>query len=207
MTILNFSANSTSVRETVKRLWRRGIRLVAGDKATAENYDRLAKLLDAKDFRTEAIAASREAVTLMPDAYRYREALAQRLTETKNYDEALAEYAEAEKLAPNEFFAEQMADHQIEIYRRQGTLVGKIEALETELNKQGIAPTDAFTQQKQLAKMYLKLGNITYAIEVLLKTKALQPDDILINRWLAEVYTRQGLRDEADAIYAHLIES
>ena len=180
--------------------------LVAGDKATAENYDRLAKLLDAKDFRTEAIAASREAVTLMPDAYRYREALAQRLTETKNYDEALAEYAEAEKLAPNEFFAEQMADQQIEIYRRQGTLVGKIEALEAELNKQEIAPADAFTQQKQLAKMYLKLGNITYAIEVLLKTKALQPDDILINRWLAEVYTRQGLRDEADAIYAHLIE-
>ena len=180
--------------------------LVAGDKATAENYDRLAKLLDAKDFRTEAIAASQEAVALMPDAYRYREALAQRLTAAKNYDEALAEYAEAEKLAPNEFFAEQMADQQIEIYRRQGTLVGKIEALEAELNKQGIAPADAFTQQKQLAKMYLKLGNITYAIEVLLKTKALQPDDILINRWLAEVYTRQGLRDEADAIYTHLIE-
>ena len=180
--------------------------LVAGDKATPENYDRLAKLLDAKEFRTEAIAASREAVALMPDAYRYREALAQRLTETKNYDEALAEYAEAEKLAPNEFFAEQMADQQIEIYRRQGTLVGKIEALEAELNKQGIAAADAFIQQKQLAKMYLKLGNITYAIEVLLKTKALQPDDILINRWLAEVYTRQGLRDEADAIYTHLIE-
>ena len=180
--------------------------LVADDKATAENYDRLAKLLDAKDFRTEAIAASREAVALMPDAYRYREALAQRLTETKNYEEALVEYAAAEKLAPNEFFAEQMADQQIEIYRRQGTLVGKIEALETELNEQGIDPTDAFAQQKQLAKMYLKLGNITYAIEVLLKTKALQPDDILINRWLAEVYTRQGLRDEADAIYAHLIE-
>ena len=180
--------------------------LVAGDKATAENYDRLAKLLDAKDFRTEAIAASREAVALMPDAYRYREALAQRLTETKNYEEALVEYAEAEKLAPNEFFAEQMADQQIEIYRRQGTLVGKIEALEAELNEQGIDPADAFSQQKQLAKMYLKLGNITYAIEVLLKTKTLQPDDILINRWLAEVYTRQGLRDEADAIYAHLIE-
>ena len=180
--------------------------LVGGDKAIAENYDRLAKLLDAKDFRTEAIAASREAVALMPDAYRYREALAQRLTAAKNYDEALVEYAEAEKLAPNEFFAEQMADQQIEIYRRQGTLVGKIEALETELNKQGIAPADAFAQQKQLAKMYLKLGNITYAIEVLLKTKALQPDDILINRWLAEVYTRQGLRDEADAIYTHLIE-
>ncbi len=180
--------------------------LVAGDKATAENYDRLAKLLDAKDFRTEAIAASREAVALMSDSYRYREALAQRLTEAKNYDEALAEYAEAEKLAPNEFFAEQMADQQIEIYRRQGTLIGKIEALEGELNKQGIADADAFAQQKQLAKMYLKLGNITYAIEVLLKTKALQPDNILINRWLAEVYTRQGLRDEANAIYAHLIE-
>ena len=118
----------------------------------------------------------------------------------------MTEYAEAEKLAPNPFFAEQMADQQIEIYRRQGTLVEKIEALEAELDKSGLATTDAFTQQKQLAKMYLKLGNITYAIEVLLKTKTLHPDDVLVNRWLAEVYDQQGLRDKADAIYTHLIE-
>ena len=65
---------------------------------------------------------------------------------------------------------------------------------------------DTFTQQKQLAKMYLKLGNITYAIEVLLKAKALHSDDVLVNRWLADVYARQGLREEADAIYTYLIE-
>ena len=190
-------------REKTVETWNQ---MVSGDKATPENYGRLAKLFDAKDFRTEAIAASRKAVELAPDAYRYREALAQRLTENKNYDEALTEYAEAAKLAPNEFFTEQMGDRQIEIYRRQGTLTKKIEDLEVELSKQGIAAGDAFTQQKQLAKMYLKLGNITYAIEVLLKTKALQPDDVLVNRWLAEIYTRQGLRDEANAVYAHLIE-
>ena len=190
-------------REKTVETWNQ---MVAGDKATPENYDRLAKLLDVKDFRTEATAASRKAVELAPDTYRYREALAQRLTENKNYDEALTEYAEAAKLAPNEFFTEQMGDRQIEIYRRQGTLTKKIEDLEAELSTQGITGADTFTQQKQLAKMYLKLGNITYAIEVLLKTKALQPNDVLVNRWLADVYTRQGLRDEANAVYAHLIE-
>ena len=180
--------------------------MIAGENSVPENYDRLAQLLDAKDFRAEAIVASRKAVELAPNAYRYREVLARRLTANKHYDEALTEYAEAEKLALNPFFAEQMADQQIEIYRRQGTLVEKIEALETELEKPGIATTDAFVQQKQLAKMYLKLGNITYAIEVLLKTKALHPDDVRVNRWLAGVYDQQGLRDKADAIYTHLIE-
>ena len=190
-------------RQNTVKTWNQ---MVAGEKSVPENYDRLAQLLDAKDFRAEAIVASRKAVELAPDSYRYREALARRLTANKHYDEALTEYAEAEKLAPNPFFAEQMADQQIEIYRRQRTLVEKIEALETDLEKPGITATDAFAQQKQLAKMYLKLGNITYAIEVLLKTKALHPDDVLINRWLAGVYDQQGLRAEADTIYTHLIE-
>ena len=191
-------------REKTVETWNR---MVAGEKSVPENYDRLAQLLDTKDFRAEAIVASQKAVELAPDAYRYREALARRFTANKDYDEALTEYAEAVKLAPNTFFAQQMADQQIEIYRRQGTLVEKIEALEAELKKPpGIADPNAFAQEQQLAKMYLKLGNITYAIEVLLKTKALQPDDVLVNRWLAEVYAQQGLRDEANAIYSHLID-
>ena len=185
-------------------------RMVTGDKAVAENYDRLAKLLDSKarvlNSQTEAIAASRKAVELAPDVYRYREALAKRLVENKDYDEALTEYTEAVKLAPNEFFAEQMDNQRIEIYRRQGTLVEKIGALETVLEKPDIAAADAFIQSKQLAKMYLKLGNTTYALEVLMKAKALEPSDVVVNRWIAEVYTLQGRRDDANAIYTHLIE-
>ena len=184
--------------------------MVAGDKAVAENYDRLAKLLDSKarvlNSQTEAIAASRKAAELAPDVYRYREALAKRLVENKDYDEALTEYTEAAKLAPNEFFAEQMDNQRIEIFRRQGTLVEKIGALETALEKPDIAAADAFTQYKQLAKMYLKLGNTTYALEVLMKAKALESNDVVVNRWIAEVYTLQGRRDDANAIYTHLIE-
>ena len=138
--------------------------------------------------------------------YRYREALAKRLVENKDYDEALTEYTEAAKLAPNEFFAEQMDNQRIEIFRRQGTLVEKIGALETALEKPDIAAADAFTQYKQLAKMYLKLGNTTYALEVLMKAKALESNDVVVNRWIAEVYTLQGRRDDANAIYTHLIE-
>ena len=190
-------------REKVVETWNQ---IVDADKAIAENYDRLAKLFDAKDFSTEAIAASRKAVELAPDAYRYREALAKRLMENEDYADALAEYAAAAKLAPNAFFAEQMGDQQLEIYRRQGTLVSQIEALEAELEAPKRAPDDAFGMHKRLAKMYLKLGNITYAIEILLKTKALQPGDVTVNRWLAEIYARQGLRDDANAIYTHLIE-
>ena len=184
--------------------------MVAGDKTVAENYDRLAKLLDSKarvlNSQTEAIAASRKAAELAPDVYRYREALAKRLVENKDYDAALTEYTEAAKLAPNEFFAEQMDNQRIEIYRRQGTLVEKIGALETALEKPDIAPADAFIQYKQLAKMYLKLGNTTYALEVLMKAKALEANDTIVNRWIAEVYTLQGRRDDANAIYTHLIE-
>ena len=184
--------------------------MVAGEKAVAENYDRLAKLLDSKarvlNSQAEAIDASRKAVELVPDVYRYREALAKRLVDNKDYAAALTEYTEAAKLAPNEFFAEQMDNHRIEIYRRQGTLVEKIDALETALEKADIAPADAFTQSKQLAKMYLKLGNTTYALEVLMKAKALEPNDVIVNRWIAEVYTLQGRRDDANAIYTHLIE-
>ena len=191
-------------REKTVETWNR---MVAGEKSIPENYDRLAQLLDTKDFRAEAIVASQKAVELAPDAYRYREALARRFTTNKDYDEALTEYAEAAKLAPNTFFAQQMADQQIEIYRRQGTLVEKIEALEAELKKPpGIADPNAFAQQQQLAKMYLKLGNITYAIYVLLNTRVHQPGDIPVNRWLAELYAQQGLRSEANAIYTRLIE-
>ena len=174
----------------------------------AENYGRLAQLLDTKYFREEAIIASRKAVELVPNEYRYREALARRLMESKNYEGALAEYTEAAKLAPNPFFAERMTDQQIEIYRRQGVLAEKIDQLE------GLP--ESFEQQKQLAKMYLKLGNVTNALEILIQAKEFRsrseeadesaPDDVQINRWLVELYTRSGRRDEAVAIYNHLIE-
>ena len=119
------------------------------DTAIAENYDRLAKLFDAKNFSTEAIAASRKAVELAPDAYRYCETLAKRFMENEDYEEALAEYTEAAKLAPNAFFAEQMENQRIEIYRRQGTLVAKIEALEAELEKNPTTiPDDPFSLQQ-----------------------------------------------------------
>ena len=179
--------------------------MVAADKAVAENYERLAQLLDTKNFRAEAIAASRKAVELMPGVYRYREALAKLLMKNEDYDAALAEYTEAAKLAPNAFFAEEMDNQRIELYRRQGTLIEKIETLEAELETSGLPDADIFEKQKRLAKMYLKLGNITYALEVLLKAKAYQPDDIIVNRWLAEIYTKQNRRDDASAAYRHLI--
>ena len=194
-------------REKALETWNQTI---AGDKAVAENYDRLAKLFDSKarvlNSQPEAIAASRKAVELASNVYRYREALAKRLLANKDYDEALTEYTEAAKLAPNEFFAEQMDNQRIEIYRQQGTLVEKISALESELERLDSTSTDAFAQHKQLAKMYLKLGNTTYALEILLKAKNLQPDDVIVNRWIAEVYTLQGRLDNANAIYTYLIE-
>ena len=175
-------------------------------KAIAENYDRLAQLLDAKAFATEARIASRKAVALMPDAYRYREALGKRLMQDKQYDAALTAYTEAVRLAPNEFFAEQMDDQRIEIYRRQGTLADQIAAIEMALEEPGISAADLFVNQKKLAKMYLKLKNTPYALEVLLKAKALRPDDVPVNRWLAEIYVNQGRRDDANARYVHLTD-
>ena len=194
-------------REKTLETWNQ---MVADNKAVPENYDRLAKLLDSKarilNTRAEAIAASQKAVELAPDVFRYREALAKRLAGNQNYEKALTEYTEAAKLAPNEFFAEQMDNQRIEIYRRQGTLVEKISALEAELEKPDTTPADAFTQRKQLAKMYLKLGNTTYALEVLLKVKNSQPDDVIVNRWLAEIYTLQGRQADANAVYTYLTE-
>ena len=182
-------------REQTVETWNR---MVAGEGAIAENYDRLAQLLDTKNFRGEAILASRKTIELAPSEYRYREALARRLMENTDYEEALAEYTEAAKLAPNPFFAEQMTDQQIEIYRRQGVLAEKIDELE--------ASPESFEQQKQLAKMYLKLGNVTNALEILIQARGLKPDDVQVNRWLVELYTRSGRRDEAVAIYNHLVQ-
>ncbi|MDE0685598.1 MAG: tetratricopeptide repeat protein [Candidatus Poribacteria bacterium] len=190
-------------REKAIETWNQ---MVANEKGIAENYDRLAQLLDTKDFHTEALTASRKAVELMPEAYRYREALAIRLRQNKQYDAALTEYTEAARLAPNEFFAEQMDDQRIEVYRRQGTLVDQIEAVKVELEKPGISDADIFAKQKRLAKMYLKLENTPYALEVLLKAKALQPDEVLVNRWLAEIYVKQGRHDDANATYTHLTD-
>ena len=190
-------------REKAIETWNQ---MVDGERGIAENYDQLAQLLDTKDFRTEALTASRKAVALMPEAYRYREALAKRLMQDKQYDQALTEYTEAVRLAPNAFFAEQMDDQRIELYRRQGTLVDQIEGMEVELEKLGFPDADIFAKQKRLAKMYLKLENITYALEVLLKAKALRPDDITVNRWLADIYVKQGMRDDANAIYTHLTD-
>ena len=190
-------------REQAIETWNQ---MVAGEKGVAENYDRLAQLLDTKDFGAEALTASRKAVALMPDAYRYREALAKRLLQDKQYEAAITEYTEAIKLAPNEFFAEQMDDQRIEIYRRQGTLIEQIETMEVALEKPGISDADSFVKRKRLTKMYLKLENITYALEVLLQAKALHPDDVTVNRWLAEIYVKQGKRDDANAIYTYLTD-
>ena len=180
--------------------------MVASNLGIAENYERLAKLLSTKNFHTEAITASRKAVELKPDVYEYRKELAQRLMKTGELEEAQKAFTEAAKLAPNAFFAEEMDNQRIELYRRQGTLLEKIEVMEVELAESGLTDTEIFTQQKRLAKMYLKLGNVTYALEVLLKAKAHKPDDVIVNRWLAEVYIKQNRRDDANAIYMHLIQ-
>ena len=180
-------------RDKAVEIWNR---MVAGDKAVPENYDRLARLLETKEFRTDAIAVSRKAVALAPAEYRYREALARRLTQNEEYDAALSEYAEASKLAPNEFFAERMNDQQVEIFGRQGVLAEQIEKVET-------APK-TFDREKQLAKMYLMLGNKTNAMESLIQAKTLKPDDVSVNRRLAALYAKQGLGEEAVAIYEHL---
>ncbi len=181
-------------------------KMVASNMGIAENYDRLAKLLNTKNFHGEAIAASRKAVELKPDVYEYRKTLAKRLMKNGDFDEALKEFTEAAKLAPNAFFAEEMDDQRIELYRKQGTLVEKIETVEAELEKSELTDADIFAQQKRLAKMYLKLGNITYALEILLKAKALRPDAVVVNRWLAEVYIKQNRRDDANTVYMHLIK-
>ena len=180
--------------------------MVKNSKAVAENFNRLAKLLDSKKFYSEAIVASRKAVELMPNDYQYRQMLAKRLMKNKDFDAALIEFTEAVKLAPNAFFAEEMDNQRIELYRRQGTLINKIEMVEQELEKSGHTENEIFVQKKQLAKMYLKLGNITYAIEVLLNAKTLEPHDIMINRWLTDVYTQQNRIDDANDIYKFLIE-
>ena len=190
-------------REKTLETWNR---MVAGEKSIAANHHRLAQLLDAKDFHTEAIAASKKAVELDPESFQYREELADRLLENKNYEEALAEYTAAVNLAPNEFFANQMEDRRIELYRRQGTLADKIDELHAKLAESEDSSTAAFDQQRQLAKMYFKLGNTSYAVEILTKARTLQPDNIPVNRWLAEVYSQQSRRDEANAIYYHLVE-
>ena len=172
-------------------------RLVEGERAIAQNYDRLAQLLDAKDFQTEAVAASGKAAKLAPTEYRYRETLAKRLVETKNFDEAIIQFAEAAKYTPNEFFAEQMAAQQIEVYRLQGVLDDRIAELE--------AQPQSFNGQKLLAKMYLKLRNTTAATAALEKALGLNPDDISVNRSLAEIYAQLRQHDKAKAAYARLV--
>ncbi len=180
--------------------------MVASNLGIAENYERLAKLLSTKNFHTEAITASRKAVELKPDVYEYRKELAQRLMKIQEFEEAQKEFTAAARLAPNAFFAEEMDNQRIELYRRQGTLLEKIDAVEAELEEAGLTDTEIFTQQKRLAKMYLKFGNVTYALEVLLKAKEHKPDDVAVNRWLAEVYIKQNRRDDANTIYMHLIQ-
>ena len=190
-------------REQALATWNR---MVADEKGDAANYDRLARLLGTKTFLPESLEASRKAVALAPDDFRYREALARRLRESKDYDAALVEYTEAIKLAPNPFFAEQMDDQRIELYRRQGTLAAKIQTLEAELEKPALTGDQRFAHLKQLAKMYLKLQNTTYALKILLEAKALQPDNVTINRWCADIHRREGRHDEAIAVYRHLTQ-
>ena len=173
-------------------------RMVAGNNAVSEKYHRLARLLEWKGFRTDAILASRKAVALAPGEYGYRDTLARRLMENEEYDAALSEYGEAFKLAPNESSAGRANDQMIEICRRQGTLVEQIEKSE--------AAPRTFNQQMQLANMHLKLGNVTNAFEALIQARGLQSDNVPVNRRLASIYAKQKLWDDALAAYGHLIE-
>ncbi len=181
-------------REKTVETWNR---LVEGERAVAQNYDRLAQLLNAKDFQAEAVTASRKAVKLAPTKYQYREALAKRLIEAKNFDEAITQFTEATKHASNDFFAEQMAEQQIEVYRQQGVLEDKVAELE--------AQPQRFDGQKLLAKMYLRLKNTTAAAEALEKALPLNSDDVPVNRSLAEIYVQLRRHDNAKAAYARLI--
>ena len=181
-------------REKAVETWNR---LVVGERVAAQNFERLAQLLHAKDFQVEAIAASRKAVELAPTEYRYREMFGKQLMEAENFDEAITQFAEAAKYAPSDFFTELMAVQQIEVYRRQGVLGGKIAELE--------AQPQSFSGQKLLAKMYLKLRNTTAATAALEKALVLNPDDIPVNRSLAEIYAHLRQHENAKAVYARLI--
>ena len=120
----------------------------------------------------------------------------------------MAEYTEAANLAPNEFFADRMDDRRIELYRRQGTLVEKIDELEAKLAEPDVSSSDCLRPgQKQLVKMYFKLGNTSYAVEVLTKARTLKSRRYLLSIGGSQksMHSRAE-RDEANAIYYHLIE-
>ena len=172
--------------------------LVEGERAIAQNYDRLAQLLHAKDFQMEAVAASRKATELAPTEYRYRENISQ--TTGRNQEFLMKQSPSLLKrrsMPPNDFFAEQMAAQQIEVYRLQGVLDDRIAELE--------AQPQSFNGQKLLAKMYLKLRNTTAAAAALEKALGLNPDDISVNRSLAEIYAQLRQHDKAKAAYARLV--
>ena len=136
---------------------------------------------------------------MAPGEYRYREALARRLMENKEYDAALSEYGQALKLAPNEYFVERVNDQRIEIFRHQRVLPEQIE--------KAVSAPKTFDREKLLAKMYLKLGNTTNAMGSLIQAKTLKPNDVSVNRQLAALYAKQGLREEAVATYEHLVKT
>ena len=64
--------------------------------------------------------------------------------------------------------------------------------------------TEARAQYLHLAEFHLKSGQVSLAVEVMQKLLALEPDNIKLQRRLAELYRQHGQNPEAAAIYRRL---
>ncbi|NOX53366.1 MAG: tetratricopeptide repeat protein, partial [Planctomycetes bacterium] len=155
---------------------------------TVENLKRVAQILSNVDRLPEAVQTAQQAIQKDPDRYDLHKLAADLLTQQEQYDAALKQVAEMERLADAPFLLEQTLQQRVAIYRAADRVAEEMAKLDQALRSGTASVRDAWLAA-MLASAERRPAEALAHINQALKKK---PDDALLLQFKAEIHQQGG---------------
>ncbi|TWU06369.1 DUF1583 domain-containing protein [Stieleria varia] len=174
--------------------------IAEGERATRDNFIRLAEVLNTFDHPDKALDAFAQAIEQDP-TFSHRLRYTELLTRAEKYDEALSQLDASEAAAETPEEREQLLRSRIGVYASSGTLEERTaEALKT-------AETSGTAQDyRRLALMLDASAKTDEAVAAIESAMKAEPADIAAMEVAAELYRKSSRSADAITVYRRLAE-
>lgn len=176
---------------------------VAPEDTPAAEIAEVAAILASRDFPEEARALYRRAINRDPDNRDHVLAYARLLAAGEAWEEALPHFEQLADQDENEYFKTRGEQGLLDAYAALGTL----DERRTEWEAAVAAHPDDPAPRLKLARLYARAGNRPDAVKLYEECAALEPENVDIQRRLAEAYRLNRQHGKAIAVLEGLMES
>jgi tetratricopeptide (TPR) repeat protein len=176
--------------------------IAAGANATAENWHRLAEVLNSFGYNQEAIHAAGESLAVEPDNYSVQDLQVGLFVKVKDFDRALEHVAQLERLSDAPFLEEKSLHRWVEVI----TAAGRVDQAIDDLRAKSGTGSANLTDHWALALLLASRSRYADASESLARARDAAPTDIRLLKARATILERGGNITGAIEQYRALVE-